>query len=80
MFGHILEDSRSRFSGVHSEKIYDPVANSPIYVLQLVAFRSAQDTQPYRVVGEQRFTNWDQYHRAYNQALMMLEQAMSMGR
>ncbi len=80
MFGHTLEDSRSRYSGVHSQKMYDPVANSPIYVLQLVAFRNAQDTQPYRVVDEQRFANWDQYHRAYNQTLVMLEQAMSIGR
>jgi hypothetical protein len=80
MHGQTLEDSRSRFSGVHSEKIYGSVANSPIYVLQLVAFRSAQDTQPYKVVGEQRFTDWDQYHRAYNQTLIMLEQAMAIGR
>ncbi len=80
MYEKTLEDSRSRYSGVHSEKIYGSGANSPIYVLQLVAFRGAQDTQPYKVVGEQRFTDWDQYHRAYNQTLIMLEQAMSMGR
>ena len=79
MNGQTLQDSRSLYSGVHSEKSYDSASGRYTYILQLVAFRSAQDNQP-RLVSERRFANWDDYQRAYSQTLVMLEQAMSMGR